>query len=1016
MLKKTFISLTAALVPFLGAVEYHKLSNTAKMRSFNKAGGWVDDIKLFHLTFDNLSLVSTYSFGKGKPMGVKDLNLALRGVRGFDTLNGYRAEPEEDLKYSAVGNIDPHNGTLLFWTCGMDYAPGDKLTNGKKRTNIALSELRFGNGKEHISIKLYEYNSCLAAMWSSSAAPEAKGYGTIALCETSLDFPRNQWYQIALTWTPEHLALYVNGKLRAKSAMPPKVKLTSNLRMKHEDSFIGIRSKFYDDDHSLSTGIDDVIILKRALTELEVGNHYGKLVKGGSGVARAFTVELNGVEECTGKIDKLEAVFDLSGLENRERELLNQGKLPVSYQLVAPDKKVIASGKLDIRRSGAKHIFKNVDQPGKYTLDVKVGKYSGKFEIIRPDFAFLNNGIGAENVVPEIYKGFAVKGRTVNFWAKKYVFGAGPLPEKIEVFGKSLLTRAPVLSLDQRKIIWKAGKMTQTPTSVTYTGTGKASDCTIDYTTTVEYDGLIKLAFTIGGQPEISSMRLDWQVRKDAAEYLFTPSLKPEGAYSFTFPVSKMDSQIWLAGEGTGGFCWTAENDANWVYRNREKILSGDTRTGKCSVKMITQKVRLPEKTEYTSLFIATPTRPQKSRKRFNAFGAGNRYKHSITYTGADKSSAAYTGVFNLRPSKYAGLFWDKVRDKSLRPYNAAESGTVVMPETVYLRKYAEIPGEYSYNMPYWRITDAGKMKQVLERQPSVSFCNRTFITDYLMYNNKVLLDSKWGRKIGQFNYDLAFNALCANEHHKCGFKDRFGRHIRTFVVLSKRKLVERTLRLAHSRGITLSLHAQNRFCPVIHSMGDVWQPGEQHCAMLKINPFGLIDGSVDERLFRSEYNRDVMGTGVEMSLAIAQLNRKNYDIPEATIAGMTMMLLYDIDFSRGWTAWKPVFKLWDIFQNYDFGNDSVKSHKFYRQKEVTSSNPKVQVTWYECPGNNKLFALCNRTKQPQKAVIDFGKTLPQDAKVREEFFRKNIQLKNGRAEVTVPAQAFWLIGTKKGK
>ena len=177
-----------------------------------------------------------------------------------------------------------------------------------------------------------------------------------------------------------------------------------------------------------------------------------------------------------------------------------------------------------------------------------------------------------------------------------------------------------------------------------------------------------------------------------------------------------------------------------------------------------------------------------------------------------------------------------------------------------------------------------------------------------------------------------------------------------------------------------------------------------------------MIDGTADERLFRSEYNRDVMGTGVVMSLAIAQLNRKNYDIPEATIAGITMMLLYDIDFSRGWTAWKPVFKLWDIFKKYDFGNDSVKAHKFYRQKSVKSDNPKVEITWYECPGKNKLFVLGNRTKQPQKAVIDFGKTLPGNAKIREEFYGKNLQLKNGKIEVTVPGWAFLLIGTKSGK
>ena len=347
-----------------------------------------------------------------------------------------------------------------------------------------------------------------------------------------------------------------------------------------------------------------------------------------------------------------------------------------------------------------------------------------------------------------------------------------------------------------------------------------------------------------------------------------------------------------------------------------------------------------------------------------------------------------------------------------MRPYNAAESGTVKNPQAAYLQKYGEIPGEYSYNMPYWKVVSTNPLKQVREYQKSISFCNRTYITDFIMYTNQVLLDSKWGNKVGQFNYDLAANTPCANPHHGCLFRDRFGRYIKTFVVLSKRSLVERTLRLAHSRNVTLSLHAQNRFNPVIHSMGDVWQPGEQHCAALKTNPFAIIDGSAEERLFRSEYNRDVIGTGIEMSLALAQLNRKNYDIPEATVAAITMMLLYDIDFSRAWTAHKVTFKVWDIFQKYDFGNPAVEAHKFYRQKEVKSSNPKVQITWYELPGKWKLFAVCNREKTAQKTVIDFGKTLPANCKVRDEYGKKDFTVKNGKLEVTVPARAFLLIGT----
>ena len=1000
-----------ALFASASAAEYIVQPFKTKAQSFTKAGG-DDEIKLFMSTFDHLTLNSDWCRGRGKAGGVKDINLALRGLIGFDSKPAYKAEPDEDLKYSAFGNVNPHEGTVIFWMAGLDHNPGDRFTNGKKRTNIALSELRFGDGKEHISIKIYEYNSNLCALWSSSAAPEVKGLSAIAVCETKIDFTRNQWFQVAVSWNQKNLSLYVNGRLRKRVSMPPKIVMTSKLRIKNEDSFIGIRSKFYDDDHRHAVGIDDYMILKRQLTDIEIANYYRKLVKGATGPAQIFNVSFNGVDTGTNKIDRLEAVFDLSGLDNAERQQLNAGKLPVECTLTSPDGKVISSGKIDIRTTNAAHIFNNVDKPGKYTLQVKVGKHSGTFTVTRPDFSFLGNKIGDENTVPEIFKGFAVKGRQVNLWNRVYHFGNGPLPEKIEVYGQSLLVKPPVITLDKRKFVWTPGKTTVTPTNVTYTGSGKSNDCTIDYTTTVEYDGLINLAFTINGKPVVSKMSIDWQLRKESSEYLLAPQLKPAGKSSFVFPISKLDSQLWLVGEGTGGFCWTAENDANWVYNDREKVLHADTASGKCSVQMITRTIRLPEKIRYTSLFIATPTRPFKLPKRFNAFGAGNRYKQAITYTGADKSSGAYSGVFNLRPSKDAWRFWKNVRPKSLRAYNAADSGTVAMPEAVYLQKYGEIPGEYSYNMPYWRVVD-DKGKQVMERQPSISFCNKTFITDYLMWNHKVLLDSEFGNRIGQFNYDLAQNTVCANPHHGCFFKDRFGRDIKTFVIMSKRKLFERTMRFAHSRGISLSLHAQDRFCPMLHGFGDIWLPGEQHCATYKTNPFALIDGTVNEVLFRTEYNRDVIGTGVSMSCALAQLNRKNYDIPEATVSAMTMMMLYDIDFSRGWLAYREVFKLWDVFTKYDFSSSEVKAHKFYRQKEITSDNANVLITWYECPKGEKLIVLGNRTKQAQKATVELGKILPGMKKVREEFRKQDIAVANGKVSVSVPAQGFLLLGTK---
>ena len=124
------------------------------------------------------------------------------------------------------------------------------------------------------------------------------------------------------------------------------------------------------------------------------------------------------------------------------------------------------------------------------------------------------------------------------------------------------------------------------------------------------------------------------------------------------------------------------------------------------------------------------------------------------------------------------------------------------------------------------------------------------------------------------------------------------------------------------------------------------------------------------------------------------------------------MMLLYDIEFIRYYLNHTAVFELWDVLYRYNFGDPAVKAHKFYRQNAVKSGNAKVQVTWYEQPGKWKLFAVCNRQKTAQKTVIDFGKTLPANCTLRDEVAKKDIVVKNGKAEVNVLPMSYVLLGT----
>ena len=79
-----------------------------KAFKFTKAGG-EEEIKLFMTTFDNLSLNSDWCRGRGKASGVNNINLALRGLPGFDSKTAYKAAPHFYPRGNFTGGMGQRN-------------------------------------------------------------------------------------------------------------------------------------------------------------------------------------------------------------------------------------------------------------------------------------------------------------------------------------------------------------------------------------------------------------------------------------------------------------------------------------------------------------------------------------------------------------------------------------------------------------------------------------------------------------------------------------------------------------------------------------------------------------------------------------------------------------------------------------------------------------------------------------------------------------------------------------------
>ncbi|MHB1460469.1 MAG: glycoside hydrolase domain-containing protein [Armatimonadota bacterium] len=972
----------------------------------------------FCVTFDKLTCIADFAKGNPHSITLPNLSLGLRGILGFDNKQAFRPEGEEDLKYSVEGNILPNRGTISMWVCGLDYAPEDELTNGQKRGNIALLHMMFKQANRNVSYELYEFGDSVYFEWKSSEEPQ--GWGTIGRAQvTRIGIKKKQWHQLTVTYDEQKLAIYLNGVLGGEGYLPDKASKTLDLKP-DSSSFFGIKSRFYEDQHKWGVAVDDVKVYSRVLSPLEIYNQYQTLLVGqGAGKAKPYDVVMNGVDEGNDHgIDQIEAAFDFSVLPAYAKEQLNKGKLKLSYTLTGP-KGFRCSGVWNMQKPFEYKRISGISKPGRYKLVTSFKCSNGKTEnsissIDVPDLSFAGNGIGDEDTVPKIWSAFAVdKDRNITLWNRKYSFGSGPLPEAITVYGKPLLKHAPELVIEtaagKSSISYRKGRTIRTNRAVTFTGTGTADGFSLDYATTVEFDGFIKFNYVLSGRPVIKSMRLEWQVNPENCQFLMTPLLQEDqkAEFAFKYPVGDLNTttQLWLVSEGKGGFAYSMANDANWIYDPLQPVFKVNKATGACSVDMITRKIKLPESTPYQALFISTPTRPLPDLNRVIRFG--DTTSSPVRFIGMnDGAGLVGTGTFKPHPTAYIEAV-KNVSAGSMGIYGMADSLTTGVPTANYFKKYWDIPGYYVYPMPYTSLLGNGKTKKI--PYFTVPACDATHIKDYLLGNINELLHNPYSNPVWMIYYDLCGDVQCANTLHGCGFIDKFGRSIKTFSILNKRKLVERTVRLCHANNRVVMLHNQRYFYPFFHGLADYFFPGEQHNTLLMRNPYGYTDDLSDD-LYRSEYSRNTLGVGVIFLTALGMANVSYLNNDSYTEAMWTMLLMHDVEPDASYSSVLPNQKVWEALQKYQVQSPATKCHLYYDQNTVTSSNPDVRVTYYECPDNTYVIVLANKGAKPAETTINLSKLKPGEYAAREEYTGTDLQIQNGSLPIAVPSRSFRLV------
>ena len=178
---------------------------------------------IFAATFDNRTLDADFAKGNPNTTTLKDVNLGLRGIIGFDGKQAFLPEGLEELKYSVKDNISIPEGTVIMWLKNESIKPASTHV---KRGNIPLFEAKFMSGSDYLTYRLADYTDGTNYFeWANSYPPHSFGQTKYAAALMT-DIQKGEWYQLAATWTPKEIQIYLNGELKATTALPAKAEKT----------------------------------------------------------------------------------------------------------------------------------------------------------------------------------------------------------------------------------------------------------------------------------------------------------------------------------------------------------------------------------------------------------------------------------------------------------------------------------------------------------------------------------------------------------------------------------------------------------------------------------------------------------------------------------------------------------------------------------------------------------------------------------------------------------------------
>jgi|GEM_PF-6673340 len=673
-----------------------------------------------------------------------------------------------------------------------------------------------------------------------------------------------------------------------------------------------------------------------------------------------------------------------------------------------------------------------------YQNDKIIMSQEVEFEVLAKS-AWVGNKIGVSTQVLAPWTPMSVKKNSIFCWGREYRFGS-LFPSQIVTQEKEILASPISLEitaddtlqpLQNIPIVVKESK----DNKVVLEGTGTSQLLTVKATSTVEYDGMIKVRLDIIPQRELSinNLRLRIPIKKEYA-YLRTqttiwgstmeeykellPGHRMGGAVAEKSWKNKLEP-LWLGTEALG-LVWFNESDQGFSLEKPDDALE-ITATGNdtlLTITFINKPLTVTKPLTYVFGLQATPVKPwpEKGYRGYNTVIV----PADLWYPGV--TNYIYQPVLmdwfkeqNVKAIVDMGEFWS-IHDSTLNYKDTWLRDAVKECHKKGIKFFLYLGAGLTTNTPEWKIMSEEALRHPLSTPFSLytmpellsyRACPNSVYTDHIAWK----ID--WVMK--EFGLDGVYldeygSEQCMNEEHGCGYTDDSGNRHPSKPIFAFREQMKRiytVVKQNNPNGIVY-LHGRQEI-PVL-SFCDLFLNGEQFIPFESENRPPLL-----EMVPLSAFKADFMGKpfGIPGTFYVYHgLPWGNSDALAITLLHDTPTIQQALYGPERKQALEETASAWKVMDEFHATNSIFKG--YWEQDFLVPAETDVKASFWLSPDKKVLAIIANFGQEKEVQVkfngVRIGLFGDEVVTAYDPLNKKEVRIEGDTLFITIPKENFRMV------